>query len=167
MPCRVEPMAERHRTGVLDIFNHYVAYGVAAYPDQPVSDAFFDRIREITKGYPALVVEDEGGDVIGFGFLHAYRSDTTFRRAAQISYFLRPEHTRQGLGTLLLERLKADAQKQGIETLLANISSLNEPSLRFHRKHHFQESGRLRRIGIKHGQPFDVVWMQLELFVNG
>ena len=163
MLYRVEPIAERHRPGVIEIFNHYVVHGFAAYPDQPVSDAFFDRIREITKGYPALVVEDAGGDVIGFGLLHAYRSDTTFRRTAQISYFLCPEHTRQGLGTLLLERLKNEAKEQGIETLLANISSLNQQSLRFHRKQGFEERGRFRRVGSKHGRSFDVVWMQLDL----
>jgi phosphinothricin acetyltransferase len=160
---RLEPMAQRHRASVIEIFNHYVIHGFAAYPEKPVDEAFFERILEITEGYPALVIEDESGYVIGFGFLHAFRPSATFRHTAQISYFLRPEHTRQGLGTQLLERLKHDAKQQGIQTLLANISSLNEQSLRFHRKYHFKERGRLRHSGIKHGQPFDVVWMQLDL----
>jgi len=52
---------------------------------------------------------------------------------------------------------------EGIEILLANVSSLNEPSLRFHRKHGFTECGRLRRIAVKHNTPFDIVWVERDL----
>jgi phosphinothricin acetyltransferase len=43
---------------------------------------------------------------------------------------------------------------------MAHISSLNEGSIRFHAARGFCECGRFRNIGIKHGRPFDMVWMQ-------
>jgi len=100
---------------------------------------------------------------LGFAFLHPYRLGNTFRRTAEFTGFILPEHTGQGLGTQILERFVAQAHEQGIDTLLANISSRNVPSLRFHSKHGFRECGRFRRVGRKFGVDFDVVWMQLEL----
>jgi len=59
-----------------------------------------------------------------------------------------------------METITIDARAAGVETLLANISSLNEVSLNFHLKHGFKECGRFQRIGKKFDRDFDVIWMQ-------
>jgi len=60
-------------------------------------------------------------------------------------------------------RLVSGVTSQGFDIMLANVSSLNEPSLHFHQKHGFTECGRLRRIAVKHNTPFDIVWLQRDL----
>ena len=159
---RFENMEDRHRSAVIDIFNSYIENSYAAYPEESVDYGFFDRFLDMTRGYPAVVVKNKE-NVMGFAFLHAYRPGPTFSRVAEITYFILPEHMGKGIGEMILERFKLAAKKQGIETLLANISSLNEGSIRFHSSHGFKECGRFRRIGKKFGQDFDVVWMQLDL----
>jgi L-amino acid N-acyltransferase YncA len=163
MAYQSEPMAEQHRTAVIDIFNYYIAYSFAAYPDESVGYAFFDRFLDMARGYPALVIKDEMETIVGFAFLHAYRPGRTFRRAAEITYFVLPGHTGKGIGTTVLRQFRLAAKEQGIGTLLANISSRNEGSVQFHQKNGFEECGRFRGIGKKFGHDFDVVWMQLEL----
>jgi len=163
MSYRFEAMSEPHRRAVVDIFNDFVAHSFAAYPEEPVVDDVFDRFLEMARGYPSLVVKDDSGDVVGFAFLHPYHSASSLRRAAEITYFILPEHTRKGLGTAILERFVADAPGLGVDTILASISSRNEVSIRFHRKNGFCECGRFRRVGRKFGQDFDIVWMQLHL----
>ncbi len=165
MTYRYEPLNETHRVPVIDIFNHYIARTFAAYPDgeELVPYAFFDRFLEMSCGYPAYAVSDETGHVVGFGWLRPYRPGRAFRRCAELTYFLAPEHTRRGAGTALLERLKAEARARGIATLLASVSSRNEASLAFHRKSGFVERGRLRKIGEKLGKTFDIVWLQLDI----
>jgi len=158
-----EEMTEQHRTAVIGIFNYYIANSFAAYPEEPVGDDFYDHFLAAARGYPAVVVKDDVETIVGFAFLHPYRPGRTFRRAAEITYFILPEHTGKGIGTTVLKRFKLAAKEQGIDTLLANISSRNDGSLRFHRKNGFEECGRFRRIGRKFGQDFDVVWMQLEV----
>ena len=164
MPYSFEEMSQHHRTAVIDIFNYFIAHSFAAYPEQPVGHETFDHFLEMSRGYPSVVVKDNDGQVVGFAFLHAYHPASTFRRAAQITYFIMPAHTGQGLGTAILERFVQEAQEQGIDTLLANISSRNEGSMRFHRKNGFRECGRFRNVGKKFGKDFDVVWMQLPLY---
>jgi phosphinothricin acetyltransferase len=163
MSYNLEEMSNHHRTEVIDIFNYYIANEFAAYPEEPVGYDLFDRFLEMTRGYPSVVVKDDSGTVVGFAFLRPYHPASTFRRTAMITYFIMPEHTGKGLGTRILERFVQEARAQGIETILANASSRNEGSLRFHRRNGFWECGRFRRVGTKFGEDFDVVWMQLDL----
>lgn len=43
---------------------------------------------------------------------------------------------------------------------VVNIPGLLIRSINFHKKNGFIECGRFQRIGRKHGQTFDVIWMQ-------
>jgi phosphinothricin acetyltransferase len=155
-------MAENDREAVVDIFNHYVEKSFAAYPEQKMPSEFFDFLLEVTQGYPAIVVKDRdaGEAVVGFGFMRAYHHIETLRRTAEIAYFIRPEYTRKGLGHSIIEHFIQEAQSCGVDSLLANISSLNEQSLSFHKKMGFEQCGRFRRVGRKFGKDFDVIWMQ-------
>jgi phosphinothricin acetyltransferase len=113
--------------------------------------------------YPALVAKTNLGDVVGFAYLRPYSPHGTFKRTAQIAYFILPEHRRRGLGKAILEQLIRQAQELGVDNLLAHISSLNEGSLEFHLKNGFQECGRFIGIGKKFGKNFDVIWVQRRL----
>ncbi len=159
MSVEFRPAADYHAKAVIDIFNHYIENGFAAYPERTLPYDAFTMVQHLTAGYPFYVVE-VAGKVVGFGFLHSFNSMDTFKRSAEVVYFIMPEHTGKGIGTELLKRLVADAKTDGIDTLLASISSYNEGSIRFHARHGFTECGRFRRVGMKRGRDFDVVWMQ-------
>ncbi|HEY9073621.1 MAG TPA: GNAT family N-acetyltransferase, partial [Desulfobaccales bacterium] len=148
---------------VIDIFNHFIRHSHAAFPADPVDYAFFDRFLEISRGYPSLVVKDAAQQVVGFAFLRPYHPAATFSRTAEITYFILPEHTRQGLGTAILELFVEQAGPLGIDTILASVSSKNPESLRFHLKNGFRECGRFVKVGRKFGEDVDVVWLQKRL----
>jgi phosphinothricin acetyltransferase len=156
----VAEMLDVYGSAVMQIFNHYVTTDFAAYFETAFPDAFFARLKEQSRGYPSVVALDDRGKVVGFGFLHAYHPAPAFRRTAEVTYFLAPEHTRKGIGGMILGVLIRQARQQGIERLLASISSLNPDSLAFHVKHGFEEVGRLKSIGRKFDRDFDVVYMQ-------
>lgn len=160
MTYTLTPMTDVHRDAVMTIFNYYVEHGFAAYFDAPLPPAFFDRLMAMAQGYPAFVAVTEPGEVAGFGFLHAYHPAPTFKRTAELSYFIAPAHMRRGIGGMMLARFIAAAQAMGVDSLVASISSRNVESLAFHAKHGFVEAGRLRAVGRKHGEDFDLVWMQ-------
>jgi L-amino acid N-acyltransferase YncA len=162
MDYTLETMSESHREAVVDIFNYYIQNSYAAYPDQPVGYHFFDRFMEVSQGYPTAVVKTEA-DVVGFGFLRPFHPASTFQRTAEVTYFIMPEHTRQGLGTAMLGYFTEQARKLAIDSILASVSSRNQGSLNFHVKQGFQECGRLPRVGRKFGQDVDVVWLQKRL----
>jgi phosphinothricin acetyltransferase len=160
MEYHLAKLSQADWQAVIDIFNYYIAHSFAAYPEQPVGYDFIDIFLNTAAGYPAVTVQDSCGQVVGFAFLRAHNPAPTFRHTAEITYFIHPHHTRQGLGTKILAHLTHEAAALGIKTILANISSLNDISLNFHKKQGFSESGRLCGIGEKFGREFDVIWMQ-------
>ncbi len=159
----IVPFTRRDGSGILAVFNHFVQHSFAAYPLQPVGDEFVTRLEKMSAEYPVLIVKDQAGHVIGFGLLHAFHPADSFRRTAEIGYFLHPDATGCGIGTALLDRLVAGAREQGIRTLLASISSRNDQSLMFHARRGFVEVARFRAVGEKFGEDFDVVYMQRDI----
>ena len=49
--------------------------------------------------YPTITVKDEIGEVLGFGMLRAHNPIPTFSQTAEITYFIKPEYTRRGIGS--------------------------------------------------------------------
>jgi phosphinothricin acetyltransferase len=163
MEFRIVPFTRQHGPGILSVFNHFVEHSFAAYPHRAVGADFVKRFEAYSQDYPVLTVLSGDDRVVGFGAMHAFHPADSFRRAAEVGYFLHPDATGSGIGTALLERLVEAGREKGIRTLLASISSRNEQSLAFHRRRGFQEVGRFRRVGEKFGQDFDVVYMQKDI----
>lgn len=162
MSCRIRRAEEKDSGPISGIFNYFVENSYASYETSKTGPEFYSRIRAGSPEYPFYVI-DASNVVIGFGFLKPYRNTTTFHRAAEITYFILPEYSRKGLGTKLLQVLEKEANKMGITTLLANVSSRNKQSLKFHRKNGFKKCGTFEKIGTKFGKNFDVVYMQKTL----
>jgi len=165
MRIRFEQMGEADREAVIDLFNYYIEHSFAAYPEKKVAYAFFDQFLRMTEGYPAMTVrdEDEHEQIIGFAFLRPINPLSSFARAAEITYFLEPRYTGKGIGSIILERIVSEARRKGIDTILANVCSLNHLSVGFHEHRGFTECGRFKRVARKKGQDLDAVWMQLIL----
>jgi phosphinothricin acetyltransferase len=160
MNCILKPANKEDGRQIIDIFNHYVENSFAAYPESRVPYEFFELFLKMSAGYPFLAAKDGSDNVLGFGLLRPHNPLPAFRRTAEITCFIAPEHTRRGIGGQILDRLLDEAREMGITALLASISSLNPGSLAFHRKKGFQECGRFVDAGRKKGRDFDEVWMQ-------
>jgi len=156
----IRPISDIDREAVIDIFNYYVENLFAAYPECKLPYQAFDKYMEMSAGYPTGVVARPDGKVFGFGMLRGYNPIPVFSQSAEISYFFDIDYTGKGLGKILLGYLEEKGKAIGITSLLANMSSLNAGSINFHNMNGFKECGRFKRIGIKNGQIFDMVWMQ-------
>lgn len=164
MELGFEPLSEKHGASVMEIFNYYIEHSFAAYPESPLPYPFFSKLMEMNHGYPAYAMVDrETERVIGFCMLRPYNPLPTFRETAEVTYFIEEKYVGQGIGKATLAWLEEVALAKGIRNLLANISSRNEQSIRFHQRQGFIECGRLMGIGKKHGEVFDVVWMEKKL----
>lgn len=154
-----------HAGGVMAIYNYYIENSFAAYPEQKLPVSFFDKLLEMTEGYPAFVIKSEN-DIVGFCLLRAYNSFSTFNNTAEISYFIDEKHSGKGLGKIALHKLMDAAREQGITTILASVSSKNPHSLSFHQKNGFSECGRFKEIGCKFGKTFDIVYFSQTIQVE-
>jgi L-amino acid N-acyltransferase YncA len=164
MDIEFKDMTYKYAHEVIDIFNYYIENSFAAYPESKVPYEFFTKFLEITKGYPAFIVNNkENNRILGFCFLRAYNPFPVFKETAEITYFVEKNTVNKGIGHAMLTKLEEEAQKIGIHTLLADISSENILSINFHKKNGFTECGRFQNVGKKKGKYFDVVWFEKKI----
>lgn len=160
MEYSISQISIEDREPIIDIFNHYVENSFAAYPENKLPYQAFDMLLEMSNSLPTGSIKDQNGKIVGFGILRAYNPMPTFSQTAEVTYFIHPDHTGKGLGKMLLDSLEKGAIEKGITNILADISSLNPNSIKFHQKNGFIECGRFRKVGKKKGREFDTVWMQ-------
>ncbi|MFW9902382.1 MAG: GNAT family N-acetyltransferase, partial [Candidatus Thorarchaeota archaeon] len=131
--------------------------GFAAYSEKELKIEFINRLKKDSISFIILEIENK---IAGFALLRNYLPYENFKHTGQLSYFIKPEYTNKGFGTILLNKLVEDAIKIGINYFFVHISSLNEQSLNFHKKHGFIECGRLTNIAMKFDMSFDIIFMQ-------
>ncbi len=154
------PLGKDDAPQVMHIFNYYVEHSDAAFFEDLVPEPFYFKMLELLGSYPSAVIRTTNGRIVGFGMVRLHNPLPVFRHTGEITYFIDPEFTGRGLGGKLLMHLEEKAREYGITCILAQISSKNYGSISFHKKHGFVESGRLTKIGKKHGEFFDIIWMQ-------
>jgi len=154
---KIRDLKDSDVSAVLSIFNYHVKNGFAAYSEKELNIDFINRLIRNSLSFIVLEIEQK---IIGFAFLRNYLPYDNFKHTGQLSYFIKVEYTNKGFGTILMNKLVEDAINKGIYIFLVHLSSLNEQSLNFHKKHGFNECGRLRNIAKKFNKSFDIIWMQ-------
>ncbi len=153
-----------HLEPVIDIFNYYIRNTFDAYREQAVESEHFRKFIDPSEVHCGFAVKTLTEKIVGFCLLEPYASyASTFSETAEVMYFIHPDYTGKEIGTLALHKLEDEAKKRGIIHLLADISSENSDSIKFHEKNGFTEYGRLRNIGKKFDKYFSVVYMGKDL----
>lgn len=142
---------------IMEIYNYYAENDYAVYANHKVESDFFVKSKDESISFYVLEVDSK---VVGFCRLKAYLPFENFKHVGVLTYFIMPEYTHKGYGSVLYRKLEDDARKRGIRTLLAHASSLNNVSIKFHEKQGFKECGRFKTVAQKFGEYFDIVWMQ-------
>ncbi|AXG98669.1 GNAT family N-acetyltransferase [Deinococcus wulumuqiensis] len=165
MTFRVRPAVLADVPGILDIYNHAVLHTTATYDLEPVSLdsrlSWFSARQQ--SGFPVLVAEGEGAEVLGFASYGPFREKAGYAATVEHSVYVREGHQGAGLGRALMTPLIAAAREQGLHVMLGGIDADNAGSLAFHRRLGFEEVAHFRQVGRKFGRWLDVVFMQLTL----
>ncbi len=156
MAYSYEPMREEHGPQVLAVLNHHIASASLPTPASPCPPPCGSAFSGPWRAIPLVVKHDD--QVVGFGALKPFLLPDTLQRTAEISYFILPDHTGQGLGSRCGDAHRR-GQAKGIDNLLANVSSQNPGSLRFHQRHGFKQWA-TSPSGAQVGQGLDLVWLQ-------
>jgi len=148
---------------IRSIFNYYAENSYAVYSENKFKKSF---VEQIVKNARVLLILQVGEAVAGFGYISPYKPFKNFAKTGVLTYFISEEFTGKGYGRILFDNLIEKGMKSGISNYLAHISSLNEPSLKFHWKLGFEEVGRFKHVADKFGQAVDIIWVQKDYNSN-
>ena len=96
-----------------------------------------------------MVVEDEDG-ICGWVALSPVSSRCVYAGVCEVSVYVSKVARAKGVGTLLLDTVIAESEKQGIWTLQSGIMQNNNASIHLHEKCGFRMVGYRERIGKDH-----------------
>jgi phosphinothricin acetyltransferase len=154
---------------ITEIYAHHVRTGLASFELVPPDAEEMARRRQdvVKRGLPYLVAEIEGR-VVGYAYAGPYRPRPAYRFTVEDSIYIHPEHTRKGIGRLLLAAVIARCEDQGYRQMVAVIGdSGNASSIGLHLAFGFEHAGALRNVGFKFGRWVDTVLMQRALGPGG
>ncbi|NMO04021.1 N-acetyltransferase [Gordonia sp. TBRC 11910] len=151
---------------VADIYRHYVDNTVATFDfDAPTVADWSAKLTTIAAaGRPFLVAETVDDGVIGFAYLGEFRSKSAYAQTTEDTIYVRHGLSARGVGSALLSAVIAATDPANVRQIIAVIAAESgDASVALHRRHGFDEVGRLAGVGRKFDRWVDVVYMQLEI----
>lgn len=148
---------------MLAIYAPFVRETAVSFEYEVPSEAeFWQRVQAHQKNLPWLVCEEDGR-VVGYAYAGLPFERAAYRWNTEISCYLAPEARRRGIGRQLYQKIEAILTELGYRKLFAVVTSANDASISFHKALGFTETARFPAVGFKHGQWYDVVWLEKQL----
>lgn len=91
-------------------------------------------------------VSEEDGKVVGWVAISPTSSRCAYKGCVEMSIYMDHEYQGKGIGTKLVEKLVAEAEKAGFWSIYSAIFSINTASIALHKKCGFREIGYRERI---------------------
>lgn len=132
----------------------------------PSLEEFENRMRDIMKKYPYLVIERDG-KIEGYAYAHPFVGRAAYDWSSELTIYLDHDARKGGLGRRLYEELADRLKKMGILNLYACIGYpqvedeyLTKNSAEFHAHLGFELVGTFHNCGYKFDRWYDMVWME-------
>lgn len=164
IPLTVRCTTAADASGIVRIYNHYIAHSVATFEEAPVDDvAIVERIAEVgAAGLPWLVAERDGR-ITGYAYAGKWKGRCAYRHSVESTVYVAPGATGQGVGTRLYARLLDELRSRAIHTVIGGIALPNPPSVALHERLGFVQVAHFREVGFKFGRWIDVGYWQAAL----
>lgn len=149
---RLAEARDEHLAAITLIYRHGVSTGTATYEDPlPDEAAMAGRLAAVrAAGLPALVALGEEGRVLGFAWARPFRERAGYRLSVENSIYVAADARRQGVGSLLLERLIQACRALGCRRMVAVIGDArNAASIALHREAGFETAGFFPGLGMR------------------
>ena len=152
---------------LLEIYGYYVINTAVTFEiSMPSLEEFKRRIREISRCYPYLVIEEDV-KIEGYAYAHLFVGREAYSYSAETTIYLDPGSRGKGLGRKLCEELEKRLKAMGIINLYACIGVsekedgyLTNNSRDFHGHIGYKTVGRFEKCGRKFGRWYDMIWME-------
>ena len=145
-----------------EIYNYYVRETTVTFEEEPVSQATMEeRMAAVAGKLPWLAAEVDG-TVAGYAYATTWKPRAAYRYTVECAIYLDPAFHGHGLGARLYGELIKDLRGRGVHCVIAGVSLPNPASDALHEKLGFEQAGRFREVGNKHGRWLDVgYWILL------
>lgn len=156
-PTVIRPATPADAADIAALQSRFVAETLVTFTTITPTQAQWEE--DLLKG-DAKVVAYRAARFCGFAALSRFRAGPGYAHVREVSIYLVERVAGQGIGAELLRAIEAAAKTQGVEILVAAISSANPRAEAFFARHGYGQTGRMPGLGQKWGQRLDLVLCQ-------
>jgi phosphinothricin acetyltransferase len=161
---KIQPLLPEHYQAIREIYTLGIATGNATFEtDAPV----WEKWDQSHLNSCRFVAMDDKETVVGWAALTPVSGRCVYAGVAEVSVYVHPAHSGQGIGKTLLQQLIHESEKQDLWTLQAGIFPENKASLKIHEQCGFRNVGYREKIGKMNGQWRDTVLMERRSSIAG
>jgi phosphinothricin acetyltransferase len=163
MDIEFRPMTERDWPGVAEVYRQGIDTKNSTFESEVPSWESWDRSHLKS----CRIVAVAGDMVIGWGALLGVSARKVYSGVAEVSIYVSDKFKRQGIGTMLLDKLITESEAEGFWTLQAVMFPENMASLRLHKNKGFRVVGYREHLGKMDGKWRDVILLERRSKKNG
>lgn len=163
MEYTIRPAVESDWPEIKQIYEAGMESGLATFETKAPS---YELWSDSEISHCRLVIES-ATQIRGFCKLSLVSKRTVYSGVGEVSIYVDPVHSGEGIGHKLMQALIHASEQQGFWTLEAKIFPENEASIRLHKKNGFREVGVRERIGKRDGIWRDNVLLERRSTING
>ncbi len=153
---------DRHAGAILAIFNEAIVNSTALFDYNPRTLEWMESWFESKSrgGYPVVGMEDDAGELMGFGSYGPFRAWPAYKYTVEHSVYVETRFRGRGLGKTLLREIIVQATAQNYHTLIGGIEATNAASIALHQRLGFTHCGTVAQAGYKFGRWLDLAFYQ-------
>jgi L-amino acid N-acyltransferase YncA len=152
----IDDLRPEHWPGVARIYGEGIATGNATFETEVPTWEQWDAAHLARHRFVAV----QDGVVVGWVAASPVSDRCAYSGVVENSVYVAAEARGRGIGLLLLERLAASTEADGIWTIQTGIFPENAASVRLHERAGFRVVGRRERLGNLEGEWRDVLLLE-------
>ncbi len=157
----IRHITEKDIPVILGWYNWYIANSTATFETEQLSpEVFSQRVSDITRSYPWLVLEEDG-ILKGYAYLSQFNPRSAYIWTADAAVYVDPAQKGRGCGRKLMEALCASAKQNGYKKMVSIVTQGNTASERLHESCGFAKAAEFDRFGWKSG-----MWLGVTYYVK-
>lgn len=147
---------------LLSIYAEYMNTAITFEYETPSKEEFLERIKNIKKVYPYIVLEDNN-KILGYAYAHEFKERKAYSWSVETTIYMDKNICAKGYGKKLYLTLLELLKLQGVRTACACVTGDNKGSMEFHKRLGFKEVGRFHNAGFKLDLWHDISWYEYPL----
>lgn len=160
----IRPAEEKDIAPMLEIYNYAILHTTSVYSytahTMEMRRKWFEEKK--AANHPVLVAETDN-KVAGFISYGPFRPWPAYKYTVEHSVHVHKDFRRQGIASLLLEKMIEIAKQNGVHAIIGGVDAANDASIKLHEQSGFKEVGCLKQVGYKFNQWLDLKFVELVL----
>lgn len=164
----IRGVLDKDVTSIVEIYNHYIFNTAVTFETEIIcSEDIHGRIAKVqSDNLPWLIAEDDMGKVIGYAYANKWRERFTYKISVEITVYLSPNASSNGVGTQLYQTLFSELKQSSIHSVIGGITLPNHASVALHEKFGLEKVAHLKEVGFKFNQWNDIGYWQGTIGTN-